>query len=1341
MPIHVRLIPGWVLWLGALLGATVSVSASDFVTEVAEVSVGTGGFAGPLTPPLGPFGLSISNLGDVDGDGVDDLVVSGSWREVWILFMDATGWVRAQAEVRFTDPGGTSADLGAGVAGIGDVNGDGVPDLAVGDPGSDDGVWGAGAIWILFLNVDGSIATAVKISNTRGGLGQVLAAYAGFGTDITLLGAGADGRTRIAVGAPGIQPNSSAPGAVWILTLNQDGTVGEAVEVGSASLPGLLDEDDRFGSAVASIGDMDGDGVTDIAVGAEGDDDRRVDGGALWILLMHADGTVRNHRKISGLSGDLPPLEPRRQANFGRSVVSLPALQTGDLTVLAVGMPGYRSDPTGGPGAAWLFAFDPAGNLVTSEKITGGSKGFHRVLPDEAEFGASLGARSVDGSGRVELLVGAPGMRDGVIWRLGLDGGAGDCDGNGLPDGFDRDCNDNGVPDACDLDPNDPDGDGRHAVDCNGNGIPDECDLARDGDCNANGTPDACDAPDTNGDGVPDDCFGAGAVRVTEGTSGFSGTLDPNDWFGPVAGLGHRSGDSAWDLVVGAPRDDDGGRNLGALWLLNLNADGSVAGHRKISATEGGLMPLDAQDLLGTSVTGLGDLDGDGVGDLAVGERWRATVLLLNADGSVKDQASHDYRSLGLSAIGDLDGDGRTELATSGYTHYPPDSNSVTILFLEPDGTERAHHRIEGDQSNFGGRGFGATVSGIGDLNADGIPDIAVSRARQNAIWILFLNSDGSVQSYQQITSGVGGFVGLLEDYSGFGTGISPVGDLDGDGVTDLVAGESRRRVAGRRTGTAWLLFLRSDGTVRGHRRISPSGFAGTLSTRDFFGSAVASLGDLDGDGVADLAIGALGDDTADPNAGAVWVVPVNCGSADCDGDGVGDRCEPDCNENGVPDDCDIAAGTSVDLDGNGTPDVCDGIGNSTSDCNGNGDPDGIEVFFGVVPDCNGNGVPDSCDLAAGVISDCNGNGIPDECDIVSGRTADVLPPEGDGIPDDCQSDCNGNLLPDAGERTPLTDCDGDAVLDTCELAAGFGSDCNGDGVLDQCQDIAGLGGFALAFSEESEDVVQVPGSLLLRFERADDMTLEARIRPADVNGARTIVAKGRATEQDYAFGILDGHLRFGFGNVDLGSGPEHWYTSESAVLVPGVWHHVAVRHRFGTNDTWLSLDGHPVTGAWPARKDFAVSSSAPIRIGALRRSGEPGHTDAFVGEIDEVRLFRTLRSDAEIAADAHRTIEPNTPGLTAYWRFDEGARTESQDLTGGGYDGSVVGASWLPTSPCGCAGDTNGDGRVDSADLSAVLAQFGRAGTALAGDVDGDGDVDLSDLAAVLRDFGSNCG
>ena len=332
--------------------------------------------------------------------------------------------------------------------------------------------------------------------------------------------------------------------------------------------------------------------------------------------------------------------------------------------------------------------------------------------------------------------------------------------------------------------------------------------------------------------------------KISDTQGGFTGKLDDADIFGfSVASLGDLDGDGVGDLAVGAIGDDDGGSVHGAVWVLFLNTDGTVKSHQKISDTQGGFTGiLDNFDVFGLSVAALGDLDGDGVGDLAVG------------------------------ATGDDDGgDSR---------------GAVWVLFLNTDGTVKSHQKISDTQGGFTGilddfDAFGGSVASLGDLDGDGVGDLAVGAVGDDdggnfhgAVWVLFLNANGTVKSHQKISDTQGGFTGILDDFDLFGGSVSSLGDLDGDGVGDMALGAYGDDDGGNGRGAVWVLFLNTDGTVKSHQKISDTqgGFTGTLDA-DRFGISVASLGDLDGDGVGDLAVGAIGDDDGGTDRGAVWIL------------------------------------------------------------------------------------------------------------------------------------------------------------------------------------------------------------------------------------------------------------------------------------------------------------------------------------------------------------------------------------------------------------------------------------------------------------------------------------
>ncbi len=340
---------------------------------------------------------------------------------------------------------------------------------------------------------------------------------------------------------------------------------------------------------------------------------------------------------------------------------------------------------------------------------------------------------------------------------------------------------------------------------------------------------------------------------------------------------------------------------------------GWVLSHQKISDTQGGFTGLlGYYDHFGWSVASLGDLDGDGVGDLAVGtpadddggpNRGAVWVLFLNTDGTVNSHQklsdtqggfagildNADWFGRSVASLGDLDGDGVGDLAVgaSGNDDEGANRGAVWVLFLNTDGTVNSHQKISDTQGGFAGTlddadAFGASVTALGDLDGDGVGDLGVGAhndddggPNRGAVWVIFLNTDGTVKSHQKISATEGSFTGKLGNYDYFGSSATALGDLDGDGVGDLAVGAFQDDDGGQNRGAVWVLFLNADGTVKSNQKISSTegGFTGTLDDGDAFGFSAASLGDLDGDSVGDLAVGAMNDDDGGTNHGAVWVL------------------------------------------------------------------------------------------------------------------------------------------------------------------------------------------------------------------------------------------------------------------------------------------------------------------------------------------------------------------------------------------------------------------------------------------------------------------------------------
>ncbi|MEM8748244.1 MAG: right-handed parallel beta-helix repeat-containing protein, partial [Actinomycetota bacterium] len=395
-----------------------------------------------------------------------------------------------------------------------------------------------------------------------------------------------------------------------------------------------------------------------------------------------------------------------------------------------------------------------------------------------------------------------------------------DSDGDGLWDGQEDANTDSDGDPSTNPGPN-TDGDANVNyldADDDGDGIPTASENA-----DPNGDGDPRDARDSDRDGQPDylDTEAGRSTtpvvdeqKISDTAGGLTAALTDLDNFGgAVAAIGDIDGDGVTDLAVGAERDDDGGPDRGAVYVLRMNADGTVKAEQKISHSAGGGPSLDDGDQFGTAVAGLGDLDGDGIGDIAVG------------------------------AVFDDDGDFN--------------AGAVYVLFLNADGTAKKQQKISDSAGGFStdlgsSNYFGDAVAGIGDLDGDGVNDLAVGASRDNAggpgrgaVFVLFLNPDGSVRAEQPIADGAGGLTVSLDDSDQFGVSVAALGDIDGDGVTDIAVGAEGDDDGGNLRGAVYVLQLNTNGTVKAEQKISDTagGFTTALDDQDRFGWSLAGLG------------------------------------------------------------------------------------------------------------------------------------------------------------------------------------------------------------------------------------------------------------------------------------------------------------------------------------------------------------------------------------------------------------------------------------------------------------------------------------------------------------------
>ncbi len=502
------------------------------------------------------------------------------------------------------------------------------------------------------------------------------------------------------------------------------------------------------------------------------------------------------------------------------------------------------------------------------------------------------------------------GLVDGVACYPDLDGdgfGAEEVYTTGCdcPDGYvadDTDCNDQEPtinPDKlemCDGIDNDCDGevdeDGAlygedYLLDADGDGYgdPDEvyeaCELPdgyvdpaenNEHDCD-DSDPQINPAADEVDDGVDNDCDGFydeyGVDRAAVEIWGESAY----DRAGrSLAGAGDLDGDGDLDLLLGARGDDDAGSEAGALYVV----DGAVTGTFSLSGASAKLSAAAAGSYLGQSLDAGRDLDGDGHPDLIGGAPYAddlannagaAWVLLgpVTADASVDElgvalmgEYESDLAGWSVAMVGDTDGDGHGEVLVG--TPYGKVDTDVPGLAQLVDGPFTESISLADADAVLQGEnhydGAGARVAAAGDVNGDGLADLLVGANSSDA--------GGSTSGAAYLVLGpVSGALDLSsadarwhgESSSDMaGYGLGGAGDVDGDGLDDMLVGAPYEDAGGTDAGAAYLLL--GPSTTSSSLAASDAKIMGGAAG-DSAGQDMAGVGDVDGDGLGDLVVGA----------------------------------------------------------------------------------------------------------------------------------------------------------------------------------------------------------------------------------------------------------------------------------------------------------------------------------------------------------------------------------------------------------------------------------------------------------------------------------------------------
>ncbi|PSL25678.1 FG-GAP-like repeat-containing protein [Dyadobacter jiangsuensis] len=725
--------------------------------------------------------------------------------------------------------------LGFSVSSAGDVNGDGYSDVIVGAPQYDLGEDNEGGAFVYKGDPSGLTATAVTFQSNQIG--------AKMGYSVSTAGDfNGDGFSDVIVGIPYYDKDAVDEGRAN-LYLGSSTFFSSAITgygIGSGHAGALM------GINVATAGDIDGNGLSDILIAASQNTNGESKEGSVLVKYGNANADLNSAASIT-----LQINQPNAQ--FGYSIAPAGDIDADGYSDLIIGARWYTNGQgQEGEGATFIYHGSSNGQLSGPTIIQGN------------QYNAAMGnkvssAGDVNGDGYSDILVGSYAFDHGQTDEgqvFVFHGSAGTI---GLtPRGVST-----GTTSGALLGSS----------------------VSIIGDYNGDGLNDIlAGAPNFDGGQV-----GEGAVFLSFGDAA-TGTNSmkklesdqQNAKLGcSVSGAGDHNGDGFDDLVIGATGGIFGG-NTGVAYVYNGNAQGNFSGGTPLYQV--------SNKLFGTSV-GSGDINRDGFTDIIVSaplvtndlKSERGLIAIFPGSGNGVTNANYTLvygpsagTKLGSSlATADVNGDGFMDII-AGAGLSSGGEGSFYVWHGGGGGIPTGTLSKIEVKSNTPNANFGASVSNAGDVNGDGFGDIIIGAPGiTNG-----QNNEGVARVYYGSSNGIASpFNTLIEvnqAEAAFGTSVASAGDVNGDGYDDVIVGAPYYDDAVANGGGVWIFH----GSYNGLNTTSSFSLKGE-QVEDHFGQAVSGGGDLNGDGYSDIVVGIPGmDQSGMTNNGGVRAYFGNDGYA-----------------------------------------------------------------------------------------------------------------------------------------------------------------------------------------------------------------------------------------------------------------------------------------------------------------------------------------------------------------------------------------------------------------------------------------------------------------------------